>query len=242
MNPRLFLAWLALPWLVFGQGEPVPEAPDAPPDPVATRTAAEKHARVRQLPNGDTQVGTIILHRQEREISFPAEFLPGVNELEVVIATPNGRLHESLLKADIGPVQLQFTLYALGLNNGLRIATEAIPRGDLVDLDVAWTDAAGQRHREPLESWILDGRTGQPMARIGWVFVGSGMKDGIFLADEEGNICLNYSVGSTILDIPDEAGMDDTIFKVNRGKPLPGPEAEVRVFLVPRPRVQEERK
>lgn len=242
MKPRLLLAWLALPWLVCGQGEPVPEAPDAPPDPVATRTAAEKHARVRRLPNGDTQVGTIILHLREREISFPADFLAGVTELEVVIATPGGRIHEALLKADISPVQLQALLYTLHLNNGPRIATEAIPRGDLVDLDVAWSDATGERRRDPIESWMLDGRTGQPMERIGWVFVGSGMKDGKFLADEEGNICLNYSVGSTILDIPDEAGMDDTIFKVNRGKPLPGPEAEVRVFLVPRPRVQEERK
>lgn len=236
MTHRSFLVLLAFSWLGLGQGEPVPEAPDTPPAAAATRTAAAARARIRHLPNGDVQVGDILVHRREREISFPAEFVPGIFDLEVIVATPAGRLHETLLKADISPLQLQALFYLLDLNNGPRLPGGAIPRGDLVDIDVAWTDPEGARHRAPIESWILDSRTGQPMERIGWVFVGSGMKDGEFLAEAEGNICINYSVGSTILDIPDQAGRDDSIFKVNRGKALPGKDAEVRVFLVPRRR------
>ncbi len=213
--------------------EPVPEAPDTPPDPVATQKAADR-ARIQHLPNGDVQVGKLLLHRKERCISFPVEFVEQVSVLEVIIATPEGRLHESLLKADVSPLQLQAMLYLLDLSNGPRLDTETLRQGDLVDLDIEWTDANGARQREPIESWIIDGRTKAPMKREGWVFVGSGMRNGEFLADSEGNICINYSVGSTILDIPDPAGADDTIFTVNKDKPFPPATGNVRVVLSPR--------
>jgi hypothetical protein len=127
-------------------------------------------------------------------------------------------------------------LYLLGMENGARIGGAAVRQGDLVDLDVEWTGADGVAHREPIESWITDGRTKGPMKRVGWVFVGSGIKNGQFLADVEGNICINYSVGSTILDIPDQAGGDDTVFTVSEQKKFPPKDAKVRVILTPRPK------
>lgn len=231
---RLVAVLLALASYALAQGEPVPEPAAPPADPATTQRAANEHARTQHFPNGDVQVGKILLHRRERYISFPAEFIEQVSVLEVIIATPDGRLHESLLKADISPLQLQAMLYLLDLNNGPRLDTETLRQGDLVDLDIEWTDAKGVRQREPIEGWIIDGRTKAPMKREGWVFVGSGMRNGVFLADSEGNICINYSVGSTILDTPDPAGADDTVFTVNQDKPRPPETADVRVLLTPR--------
>ena len=183
-------------------------------------------------------MGKILLHRRDRSISFPVEFVEQVSVLEVIVATPEGRLHESLLKADISPLQLQTMLYLLGLSNGPRLDTETLRQGDLVDLDIEWTDANGIRQREPIEAWIIDGRTQAPMKREGWVFVGSGIRNDVFLADSEGNICISYSVGSTILDIPDPAGADDTVFTANQDKPRPPTSADVRVLLTPRAKVK----
>jgi hypothetical protein len=60
------------------------------------------------------------------------------------------------------------------------------------------------------------------------------MRDGAFLAEVEGNICVCYSVGSTILDSPDPESIDDTLFVVNEKQKSPGVGAQVRVYIVPR--------
>jgi hypothetical protein len=218
--------------------EPTLEKAPAPADAQSTERAAQARARIRHLPNGDVEVGKLHLHRKERCISFPVEFVENVTVLEVVVATPEGRLHEALLSADVSPLQLQAMLYLLGLENGARIGDKNVRQGDLVDLDVEWTGADGVPHREPMEDWITDSRTKLPMKRIGWVFVGSGIKNGSFLADAEGNICLCYSIGSTILDIPDPAGADDTVFTLNEHKKLPPKTAKVRLILSPRPKAK----
>jgi hypothetical protein len=220
--------------------EPVPDkAPAAGVE--ATEHAAQARARVRHLPNGDIEVGKLHLHRKERCVSFPATFVENVSVLEVLIATPEGRLHEALLSADVSPLQLQAMLYLLDVRNGARLGDGNVRQGDIVDLDVEWTGADGVPHREPIESWVVDSRTKLPMARIGWVFVGSGIKNGQFLADAEGNICLCYSIGSTILDIPDPAGADDTVFSLNEHKKLPPKTAKVRIILTPRPQTKAEK-
>ena len=87
---------------------------------------------------------------------------------------------------------LQALLYALDLNNGPRRVDTTGRRGDLVDIDLEYAAADGSTVREPVESWIRDTRTGKTKTRSGWVFVGSTLRDGVFLAEEEGNICLNY--------------------------------------------------
>jgi len=234
---RCLAILIALPFLALAQ-EPMPGKAPVPAPPDATQKAARDRARIRHLPNGDVQVGKLHLHRRERCISFPAEFVENVSVLEAVIATPEGRLHEALLAADVSPLQLQAMLYLLGLENGARIGNKSVRQGDLVDLDVEWTNAAGVKEREPIESWIIDSRAKAPMQRTGWVFVGSGIKDGQFLADAEGNICINYSVGSTILDTPDPAGADDTIFELNDKKKRPPKTANLRIMLTPRPKVR----
>jgi hypothetical protein len=218
----LLAAWLSFP----GAAAPAPGKGNGQP---------ALPAGMEQLPNGDLRFGKLVLHRAQRQLSFPAKFILGAGVLEVVVATPVGRLHEALLCAEVSPLQVQAMLYLLGLNNGPRLPDPVTGRqGDLVDLDVEWTDADGTRKREPVEQWIFDERSKAPMKRIGWVFVGSPMRKGAFLAELEGNLCINYSVGATILDSPDPQSTDDTIFVVNEKKREPGLQAEVRVYIVPR--------
>jgi len=155
---------------------------------------------------------------ENRSVSFPATMNLAEGVLEVIIATPRGRLHEALLKADVSPMALQALLYTLDLNNGPRRQDSTARRGDLVDIDLEFTAADGMTVREPVESFIRDTRTGKPKVRTGWVFVGSTMRDGVFLAEEEGNLCINYSVGATLFDNPDDDATDDTVHVVEPGR------------------------
>jgi len=212
---------LSASWLCLADKQPVVPAKSA------------DHPRLERLPNGDMKLGTLVLSPTTRELSFPAKFVLGRGVLEVVVATPTGRLHETLLVADVSPLQIQSLLYVLHYNNGPRLTDSTGRPGDLIDIFIEWITAEGKTVREPVEKWMLDLRTGQAMIPKGWVFVGSTIREGKFLADLEGNVVINYSVGSTILDIPDAQGTDDTIFEVNADKKQPKKGAAVRLIFAP---------
>ncbi len=189
--------------------------------------------RIEKLPDGSSRLGPLRLHPDTRELSFPARIVLDNGVLECIIVTPSGRLHESLLEADVSPLQVQAMLYALDYNNGPRLTDAAGRRGDLLDILIEWTTPAGKTQRRRVEEWILDQRTSRALEPNGWVFVGSVIREGKFLAELEGNVAICYSVGATVLDTPDPQGTDDTIFVVGSTADLPGKGASVRVVLAP---------
>jgi len=179
-------------------------------------------AGASKLPNGDLLVAGITVRRQAKELAFPGAFKQEAGALEVIIAHPHGRVHETLLTTEIKAIQLQTMLYLLGAQNGARLPGGKVPQGTLVDIFLEWTDQEGKLHRRPVEDWILDRRTNQPMKPIGWTFVGSTIKQGAFLADSEGNVALNYSVGETVLDLPDPKSQeDDELHTINTAQAQP---------------------
>ncbi|MBT3380979.1 MAG: hypothetical protein HN742_42600 [Lentisphaerae bacterium] len=193
-----------------------------------------KIPKFERLPDGDIRLGGVTVHRQKREISFPAKVNLMSGKLDLMISTGEGRLYESLLRTDVRPLHLQTLMYLLRIRNGPRFKQEDGRQGDLVDIELAYTNAEGETTREPIEQWMCDERTGKPMTRYGWVFVGSDIRDGMFLAEVEGNVVVTYSCGATVLDIPDEGGNKAWTFYVNPEKTEPGKDADVRVILIPR--------
>lgn len=168
------------------------------------------------LPDGNLLVGGITLRRAAGELAIPAKVVLEAGPLEVIVAHPHGRLHEALLVTEVKALQIQTMLYLLGAENGRRLPEQGEKQGTLVDIDLEWTDGKGEKQRQPIEKWILDRRTEKPMRRIGWAFVGSIIQEGKFLADVEGNVVVNYSVGSTVLDVPDPDSLsDDTLHSVH---------------------------
>ena len=196
--------------------------------------AAKPPVGVKRLADGNLQVGEIIVRVARGELAFPARFELQEGALEVIIAKPNGRLHETLLVTPCSALQLQTLLYLLHADNGARKAGKFERRGDLVDIDIEWTDDDGKKLREPIETWITDNRTQKPMKRIGWVFVGSEVREGTFLADAEGNVVVNWSQGSTVLDSADPESENDMLHSVNTKKPQPKKHPAVTVVFKPR--------
>lgn len=193
---------------------------------------AELPAGVKKLPNGDLLVAGITVRRQGRELAFPGSFNLKAGALEVIIALPGGRVHEALLTTNIPAIQIQTMLYLLGAKNGARLPGQSIQQGTLTDIFIEWHDKDGVLSRKPVELWMTDRRTAKPAKPIGWTFVGSVVRDGTFLADAEGNVCLNYSVGSTVLDLPDPESLeDDTLHTVNLEMPQPD---NITIVIKPR--------
>jgi len=222
------LLLLLHPLPLLGAAAPETEVP-------ADEPARPEQVTFARLENGDLQLGEIRLNRRARELSFPATLLrlsSGV--LEVLIATPVGRLHESLLRTDASPLHLQTMLFLLDLKNGPRKPDADGKQGAILDIDIEWQTEDGQTKREAVETWVRDTRRDAVMERVGWVFVGSPVYEGEFVAEITGNLVLLYSVGDTVLDFPDPAGDDDTVFIAAERKTHPGGGTDVRVILTPR--------
>lgn len=196
--------------------------------------AGKLPAGVKRLDDGNLQVGEIIVRVAKGELAFPARFELEEGALEVIIAKPNGRLHETLLVTSCSALQLQTLLYLLHADNGARQPAKFERRGDLVDIDIEWTNDDGKKLRGPIESWITDNRTKKPMERIGWVFVGSDVRNGVFQADSEGNVVINWSSGATILDSADRESESDMLHSVNTQKSQPKKHPVVTVVFKPR--------
>lgn len=197
----------------------------------------------RRLPDGNLEVGACLVRTAAGELVFPGRFVLTSGALEVIVALPHGRLHEALLVTEVHAVQIQALLYLLGAENGFRLATTGKKQGDRIDILIEWQDAAGQSRRDPVENWISDTRTGKNLLPQGWIFVGSPLRDGHFTADLEGNVVINYSVGSTVLDTPEaRADTDDTLHIVDSSKEFPVEGAQVQIVFKPHKQQQDKTK
>ena len=190
--------------------------------------------KIERLPDGNIRLGLITVAPARREISFPATVNQLAGPIEVLIANPHGRVHESLLRSQVRPLHLQTVLYLLKLSNGARAATGGEQQGDLVDIDIEWKPPQGAPRRRPVEDWLHDTRTDSRAKRQGWVFVGSRVRNGLFLAGPAGNLAVTYSVPDTVLDTPDPEGHDDTLFQAVPVEGGPEVDDAVTVSITPR--------
>jgi hypothetical protein len=179
------------------------------------------------LPDQNIKIGDMTIHRKEMEISFPGNVNMTAGELEVLIAMPHGRVHESLLVSEVDPLKLQIALLLIGAENGSRDGGEKITQGTILNIDVKPDDGK----RVSVEDWLFNKRTSKCMDRIGWVFIGSSFThDMRCLAKAEGNIVNIWSFGNTILDNPASTGNEDDFIAVN-SKTMPKCGTPVTIYL-----------
>ena len=196
------------------------------------------------LSDGNISIGKITIHRNGDYISFPGIVNLTEGDLEVLISTPSGRAHESLIVSDIDPYKLQLALLLIGAENGMRTMptnaknpkkiNKGLTQGTLVDIYIKPKDIEAF----PIEQWLKNKKTKREKKQEGWVFVGSSFStDKKCLASEEGNIVNVWTFGNTILDNPSSSGDTDDIFVVYSKRMFP---YETPVSVVMKKRVKNE--
>ena len=137
--------------------------------------------------------------------------------LEFLAVEAGGRDYESLLTLACRPSALKFALLLAGLPEGET-------NGAILRLDVEWA-AAGQTNRRPVESFLVDRRTGQAPAPMPFVFTGSFFgpdlsgSNQLFHADlEQAHIALWWQ-RAALINVRDANGNpyrgDDQGFEIN---------------------------
>jgi hypothetical protein len=181
--------------------------------------------RIRRMDDGRYEIGLVIVDARARRIELPCVVNQREGLVEVMLCTPWGKTHESLLVTPVRPENLHLALLLLGLkegsNPGWQLSSEVemrppkwrMPPGDGVDASVVWTTDAGERTMR-LERWLVDERadraTNGDLPSTPWVFTGSVLdENGRYMADFYGSIVTNYHDATAVLDFPLERGRDD---------------------------------
>lgn len=155
--------------------------------------------------------------------------------IEYLAVAPEGKEHESLLTLDVRPLHLQVGLILLGLEpkGGLRYqGDKQVPKGDPVEIFVSW-QRGGRNVRVVATDLVWDTIKKRPMERNPWVFSGSALKDGSFLADQELSLIATFRDPAAIINNVLPSGADDTVYKVNE-RIVPPLGTPVTVTITPR--------
>ena len=181
------------------------------------------------------KIGEITINKQSGEIEFPAEFNMESKPIELLLCGKNGKLHESVLKTDIVPSQLQVSLLLLGYEYGQNIefqGQDRTPEGDSLLIFVEWIDSLNNKIKVRIEKLAFNVAEKKEMRETFWIFSGSQVLNGTFMADVEGSIITTYHDPFTIIDNPLSTGNDDTLYIVN-SRIVPPKGTKARIIIKP---------
>lgn len=175
----------------------------SPPPPLATPVGESDtnlmgRNRMKMVSQGVYEFGDVIVDKHQRTVTFPAFLNMNQGPLEYLLVTSYGKKHESLLRTDVSPFNIHMAMLLLDVPLRTNIvsvpppahivkpSSEAIP-GRRVAIELSWTNA-GKTVRNPAEDLIYNTESKTTLSRDAWLYNGSAVWDGRFLAQREGSI------------------------------------------------------
>lgn len=211
-------------------GEKKAEGRDAPLWNEAQETGSLQYPVIKKIKEGVLTVDNILVDKEIEAVTIKGEVNMREGIVEYIACSNMGKLHESVLKLDVEPYYLQIALLLLNLEPGQKPisgqGSVETPEGDPVEIWVMWKDANDKIQKYRGEDLVLDNRTQKAMHQPNWVFTGSQVLQGKFMAQVEKSIVATYHDPFAIIDHQLATGADDTIYVANN-KILPPVGTEV---------------
>ncbi len=177
-------------------------------------TTDSNHSQIKKIGKNLYKLGNLTLNSQDSEIIIPGIINMQQGIIELLACSEGGKVHESVLVLDIIPYHLHVALLLLGLNFGGGLEYQGdpnTPKGDSVEIWVKWKIDDNDKIVRA-EDLIPRNKS---MEHTAWVFSGSKIIDGKYMADIEKTIITTYHDPFTILDNPMSTGANDEVYKVN---------------------------
>ena len=201
---------------------------------------------VREISPGIYEVGKVRLDQKALSISFPGKLKMKRGLLEYLLVTPKGSVHESLLVTDVEANDIHVAMLLLGAKGGAIIA-EAPPgqldaryfrtapklTGDTVFISVKWKEKEAEM-TAPIEDWIFNEAAQKAIEHGPWIYNGSMLYEGSFLAQVEGNLVALVTSPTALINNPRKGNDNDQMWNAN-GETTPGVGTPIEVIfkLVP---------
>ena len=142
---------------------------------------------IKEIAPGQFQLGSVILNKEQRAIRFPATVNMTNGLIEYLVVTGTGKLHESILKTETVPSQIHVAMLLLGATDSSTNRSSTNILGDELSIEVGWkTDGLEKRVRA--EQLVFNSETKSVMSKGRWIYNGSKVIDGTFIAQRDGSI------------------------------------------------------
>jgi len=199
---------------------------------------------MREVSPGIYEIGKIHLDQKARTVRFPGVLNMKDGNLEYLLVTDQGNVHESLLVSDIQPNDLHFAMLLLGAKGSGDKGPGEIPpsqidakylkaappmKGDRINITVEWK-AGDAVKSAPVEDWIVNTTRKKPMERGPWIYNGSMFNEGRFLAQLEGAFAALVTYPAALINNPRPGHDDDSIWMVNE-KAVPAVKTPVDITI-----------
>jgi hypothetical protein len=228
---RALLLGIAAVACGFGAYHPTP--PTAPADTNRARLFALSNAPLQRISADIYALGQVRLDKRKKLIRFPAVVNMSEGTVEYALVHSTGKVHESVLRTDVDPFQLHVARLLVGPPETLPGAGQSgVPReliGPRIRMSVRWT-IGGEQKEAPLEDCVLNTLTHAPMTRGEWVYSGSRVVEGTFLAQRDGSLVAIIADPDALLNNPRPGRDDDEIWRSNSALvPVVGTPVEVTI-------------
>ncbi len=200
-----------------------PPPPSPPPPPPLPPMAAKETPVIEKVSPGIFRIGDVQINKKELSVTFPAEVNMDRGLLEYLLVRLGGKTHESLLRTKVDPYQLQVAFLLLGYEGTNQpLAGQGDPRtptGDAVTITVSLTDPSGKPAPVDYTGWmckLIDNKR-VTISTLDWVYTGSVVMDGRFIAQMGGSIIALYHDPAALVDNASKGGDSDKIWFVREG-------------------------
>jgi len=232
---RRSLSLFALGLILFASS--IALAQDATPAaPAAETKAADKPATSSVLWDGNlATLGSLRVDGEAKTVMATGWVNQIEGLVEVMACGPKGKVHESVFILSLNPLDLQAALLLINLQHGRPMPPdgETPPTGDPIDIFVEWqADGATQRARA--ESFLWNRQENRAVPDTPWVFNGSVMERGEFMALAEESLVVTYWDPYAIVNIPLPCGANDELLVVNTNT-VPPYETPITFIFAPHP-------
>jgi len=196
-----------------------PSSTNLPPDLLATNAAIQK------ITEDIYQLGLVRLDKKNHTIQFPAAVNMAEGVVEYALVHSTGKVHESVLKTDAAPLHIHLAklLLAGGQTPDAGPRSPITPAeliGPKVRIWVSWRNS-GQEQRVPMEAWISNAVIQAQMTVGPWIYNGSRVADGTFLAHRDGSILAIIADPDALINNPRPGREDDEIWTSYPGRVPP---------------------
>jgi hypothetical protein len=217
-----------------------PRRPEFAPPASALHSSTTNLPELKEVSPGILELGKVRLNSAERTVSLPAVLNRAEGQMEYFLVTTYGKVHESILRTDVAPTHIHLAMLLLNAKGAATNSLSSPPReyggspgvaltGDPISLEIAWSDQ-GKTIRCQAEDMVLDQTAKIPMRKGRWVFNGSAMWQGTFLAQQSGSLVSLISDPVALINDLAPAAEVGITWTANPAK-LPPPDAPVEVTI-----------
>ncbi|MCH7227281.1 YdjY domain-containing protein [Haloferula sp. A504] len=219
--------WIAMASATLMAEESTGRAPVEPDRlPAPDQEVAEVTPAIEKLEDGQMKIGQVTFDPRSRRIRFPAAINQTEGLLEFLIVHQNGKIHESLLVTDISATnlnlafkllrykasrELYYKLEADGTHTSeFQEATPEEKRESRIRILVE-REVDGRTESIPVREWINHATTEQSMPDSPWVYGGSFLYNGRFVAESTGDLAAIFLSNTALINF---SGKDNELDEV----------------------------